>query len=473
MPRARLTESYIKSMPLPTRSLYELHWDTEIKGLVVRITKSGSRHFVFCYTIDGQNKRHTIGPWSPLTTNRLGSETNRKAGGTLTWARQEAGELRVQVGKGIDPSQQKKDARAGREAAKQVAAKEMTVAALADIYLKDHAKPNKRSWREDERRIELVIKPAWGARKAKSITRADVQQLVRPIALGDPENGVQPRLAEAGHRLALVRKMYSFAIDDEIVDTHPCLRMKLPGGKPKPRTRALTTAKELRILWRITDPKRIWTREPAKRRTAASLRDKRLTLGEGDALRLLVLTGARASEVCELPWAELDLDAGTWLLPAARSKNKRPNLVPLISEAVKVLRGRQEQAKGDYVFPAARRPHMVDENLSRPLREVCKELQRAGVHPRGKRGLRLGVEPFTPHDLRRTVETGMAAAKVPKEYRDRVLNHVDASVGGMHYNMHDYEDEKREALEKWWRRLDGMINDKESNVVPFHGRAAG
>ncbi|MCJ0824983.1 tyrosine-type recombinase/integrase [Luteimonas sp. 50] len=462
MPRAKLTESYIKSMPVPSGSLYELHWDTEVKGLTARITKGGSRHFVLAYTFDGKNKRFTIGRWMPPPSNRLGGPATREFVGTLDWARQEAKQLIGRIAAGHDPSQQKKDSRAAREAAKQQAAKEVTVATLADRYLKEWAKPNKRSWKEDERRIELVIKPTWGNRKAKEITRADVHQLIKPVAIGDPQNGIAPRLAEAGHRLALVRKMYSYALDEEIVEVHPCLRMKIPGGKPKPRTRALTTPKELRVLWRITDPESIWSRAPVKRRTAASLRDKRFAHGEGDALRLLLLTGARASEVCDLPWAELDLDAATWLLPAARSKNKRPNLIPLIPVAVDLLRRRRETVEGDHVFPAARSPHLVDENLSRPLREICKELQRAGFG-----GVLLGVDPFTPHDLRRTVETGMAAAKVPKEYRDRVLNHIDASVGGQHYNMYDYLDEKREALEKWWRRLEGMLQGEKSNVVPL------
>jgi hypothetical protein len=59
----------------------------------------------------------------------------------------------------------------------------------------------------------------------------------------------------------------------------------------------------------------------------------------------------------------------------------------------------------------------------------------------------------------------MAAAKVPKEYRDRVLNHLDSSVGGKHYNVHDYADEKREALEKWARRIETMLSPERDNVV--------
>jgi integrase len=166
-----------------------------------------------------------------------------------------------------------------------------------------------------------------------------------------------------------------------------------------------------------------------------------------------LLTGARACEVTELPWTEIDLEAATWALPASQSKNKRPHLIPLIPEALVMLRRRREEVSGAYVFPAARKAFMVDEHLSRPLKMISEKL----AH--------LGIAPFTTHDLRRTVETGMAAAKVPKEYRDRVLNHIDSSVGGVHYNMHDYEDEKREALEKWARRLEGLLTGAQSNVV--------
>jgi len=454
MAKLKLTEKYIATMP-PPRGHDRIDRDAETRGLAVRITESGARSFLFCYTFDGKERRWPLGPWAPRVSGRLGEDATRKAAGSLEWARQEVARLRLKVQSGIDPAAEKQEARAQRDAAKQQAAREITAATLADRYLTEWAKPKKRSWKEDERRLIAYIVPVWGTRKVKEITRADVDALVSPVAIGDEAKGIAPRPAEAGHRLALVRKMFSFALDKGIIDVHPCLRMKAPGGQPKPRTRALTTARELRVLWRITEPGSLWSRAPAKRRTSNRVRDCRFTQGEADALRLVLATGARASEVTELPWAELDLDAATWVLPAARSKNKRTNLIPLLPEAVAMLRRRREAVSGPYVFPAARSAHMVDEHLSRPLKAVCARLGR------------LGIAPFTTHDLRRTVETGMAASKVPKEYRDRVLNHVDASVGGMHYNMHDYEDEKREALDKWARRLESMLKGSVSNVVPL------
>jgi integrase len=417
----------------------------------VRVTQTGSRSFLFCYSHDGRERRMSLGPWSAPVSNRLGTPATRKAAGSLDWARQEAARLRLLVQSGTDPMEQKQSGRAEREAAKQLAARDISVEMLAVRYINEWAKPRKRTWPEDERRLNTIVVPAWGKRKAKAITRADVSALLAPVATGE---GM--RAAEAGARLALVRKLFSFALDQGIIDAHPCLRMQLPCGKPIPRTRALTTAQDLRVLWRITEPGSPWTRELAN----SALRKRRFIEAEADALRLLLLTGARASEVTDMPWSELDLDAATWALPASRSKNKRTHLVPLTPAAVTLLRRRQQTADSEYVFPATRRDHITDRNLSRPLKEVCRRLAAFG----------LAMAPFTPHDLRRTVETGMAASRVPKEYRDRVLNHVDSSVGGQHYNQYDFLDEKREALEKWSRRLEGMLTDTLATVVPLQAR---
>jgi integrase len=73
----------------------------------------------------------------------------------------------------------------------------------------------------------------------------------------------------------------------------------------------------------------------------------------------------------------------------------------------------------------------------------------------------------SPHDLRRTVETRMAELRIPKEIRDRVLNHIPSDVGSKHYNLHDYADEKREALEAWAVALDAIINPRPASVVPI------
>jgi integrase len=70
---------------------------------------------------------------------------------------------------------------------------------------------------------------------------------------------------------------------------------------------------------------------------------------------------------------------------------------------------------------------------------------------------RLTCPHFTAHDLRRTLETGLARLGVVREIRDRVLNHKPQGVGDQHYNRHDYAAEKRAALALWAKHVEGLI----------------
>jgi integrase len=75
------------------------------------------------------------------------------------------------------------------------------------------------------------------------------------------------------------------------------------------------------------------------------------------------------------------------------------------------------------------------------------------------------AEPPSPHDLRRTVGTRLAELRIPKEIRDRVLNHVSTDVGSKHYNLHDYSDEKRDALNRWARVVNTLVTGTGTAVV--------
>lgn len=445
------TEAAIAAILTPPPGKSRIHRFEGGTGLAIRAYDNGKKTFLYCYTSDELDARG-------MRIERRVSLDNlewSKGGGTLAVARDKVREL---AGKPLESNRQKIK-RLRQE--QQQSAKDITIAQLIPRYITEHAKPQKaeKSWKEDQSRLNRLVLPVWGERKVKDITRADVDAMVSPVAIGDPDNGIAPRPAEANHRLAVIRKMFSFAVDKGIIENHPCLRMRAPGGKIEPRDRTLKTQKELRLLWRITDTGSLWTkakRDGWPRGTPWEARG-RMSPAIADALRLVLYTGCRANEAAGLPWCEVDLDAGEWALPKERSKNKRANLIPLLPPVVEMLRERRELVTGEYVFPGHRASteHVNDKHLSEALRYSCARLQR------------IGLAPFTTHDLRRTVETGMAAARVPKEYRDRVLNHVDASVGGKHYNLHDYIDEKREALEAWVSRLEAMLKPERDNVVPI------
>lgn len=157
-------------------------------------------------------------------------------------------------------------------------------------------------------------------------------------------------------------------------------------------------------------------------------------------LRLLLLTGQRSSEVRELPIEELRLGGREplWSLPGSRVKNGLDHIVPLAPAVVEILRKQIGARKTGPVFPStSERSTFINKwALGTAVNRLF-----SGGH--------LDMPKWSPHDLRRTVETGMARLGIAREIRDRALNHIDQSVGARFYNVHEYRDELRQALTQW------------------------
>ena len=156
-----------------------------------------------------------------------------------------------------------------------------------------------------------------------------------------------------------------------------------------------------------------------------------------------------------MSWSEVD--GATWTIPPERAKNRIENRVPLGPMALETL----EQAKVfstagcDFVFPSS---YKTDHALSRAA--MGKAINRHWSE--------MGIETaFTPHDLRRTVRTGLAALGVSDVVAERVLGHKLQGLLAV-YNRHSYDQEKRQALQLWEAHLATITGDhRPDNVVQF------
>ena len=433
--RIHITDGFCRKASVKPGQRVTVYSDTETRGLCLVVTAAGSKSFAVRYTLKdgdeaGKQVRVTLGPYL---------ETNGKAVSTY---RKEAAKALGDAARGIDKASKRAEVRKGA-----------TIAELCARYMKEHA-PKKRSAAMDRNRIARYILPEWKHRKAASITRGDVRTLLAPIEFG--EKGLPPRPFEAIGVLALVKKLFSFAIDAEVVTQHPCARMKI--DRPEMDGRQLSAAHELRALWALTG-------------------DAYMPAQFAAALRFQLLTGSRPGEVFGMAWDELDLEANEWTLPVSRSKNKREHIVPLTFSLRAMIDTQadaqaEQQAEAEaagkkvrpsrFVFPAPRGGRVTDKRRGEILKAALQAFTEAGNV----------LASFTPHDLRRTAETVMAAAEVPKEYRDRLLNHVDNSVGGKHYNKHDYKSQKRDALLTLEREIENRRAPTPSagNVSCIHSR---
>src|SRR5439155_26507441 len=171
-------------------------------------------------------------------------------------------------------------------------------------------------------------------------------------------------------------------------------------------------------------------------------------------VKLLLLTAQRIGEVRTIAWADLDLDAAWWTIPAEHAKNKLAHRVPLSDSALAILRQLRElNAASPYVFPTTRA------SASGYLERVYKAIDRI------RRAS--GVKDFTPHDLRRTSASWMTSMGISRLAVSKVLNHAERGITAV-YDRHSYDPEKRQALDAWARRLEAIVTgEKPAKVVPL------
>lgn len=126
-----------------------------------------------------------------------------------------------------------------------------------------------------------------------------------------------------------------------------------------------------------------------------------------NAIRLLILTGARRGEVLSLEWGDLDLDQGLWNRPPHKSKDRKRKRIPLSTEALVLLNAMKEHAEAEFLFPTSNGTHMPD--LNRPwawLKEVT------------------GLKALRVHDLRHSFASVLISSGVPLEAIGKLLGHT-------------------------------------------------
>ena len=416
--RQILTDALCRAKP-PRSGRLEIA-DLRQAGLVLRVTSNGARSFAYRFRHPDTRKtlRATIGPY-PATT--------------LEAARKRAKEMAVQVSDGTNPIEARN--------AEREAAPTRTFRALADRYLKEHAERHKRprSAEEDRRNLAVHILPKWAKRDFRAIRRADIIEVIESI--------VSAGKHATGNRVhSLISKIFSFAIDADLLEANPAARLRKRGVEKVGR-RVLDDT-EIKIFWRgIVLP-------PVSRQV-------------GLALRLALLTAARASEIAGARKAELqDLDnpgQAAWLVPGERAKNKLDHLIPLAPLAIETIKAAIElSGESEYLFPTRLgRGGPIDRHtLTVAMVRFAKSLK-------GPAAKTWQQEIPTTHDLRRSCNSRLARMGIPKEIRDRTLNHITSlrDPESKHYNLYEFQTEKRQALSKWATEIEGTITP--AAVVPI------
>lgn len=280
----------------------------------------------------------------------------------------------------------------------------LTYGELVDAYVERHLKPNTRSWKLIRSNLLHPRLRHLRTRPIAGITKAELIEVLDSIvAAGTPQAALNV------HRC--LKMLWNWACDRDMVAHNPCDRIR-PPTKARERLRVLNNA-EIVAVWRAAE---------------------QLNPPFGQLVRLLLLTGQRRSEVAQMRWN--DISGDTWVIPPEVVKKDRPHAVPLTDSACLVLAGLPRFVDGEYAISTrgGRTPVSGFSKLKQQLDGLA------------------GIEPFTLHDLRRTVRSKLAELGIPREIARKVLNHEDGKIDRI-YNRHEYLAEKREALQRWAKHL--------------------
>jgi integrase len=384
-PPINISTRTLKSLK-PPDSGYEIYGDDEMRGFGVRITSAGAISFVLAYTVHGRERRLTIGRWPEFSVEA---------------ARREAIALREQISAGIDPLAEKQDHQ-------HVELESGSFAKFADQYMQLAAtRKRASSLRNDRQMLANIILPRLGRFQVRAITKRDVELL---------HASLKDTPYRANRVLALISSMFSLAIGWKLATENPAHKVQ-----------------------RFQEDKReTWLSiEQLKRLQSALCNYPDQTAA--DAIRLLIVTGSRESEVLTAEWPMFDFARAKWTKPSHHTKQKKIEHVSLSTAALAILtRLRARKLPGQYLFPGVKGGPRT--TIRRPWMQVLREAGLAEGHQvPGKR--RHAITIWKPlvriHDLRHTFASYLVSSGQSLHIVGKLLGHTQAATTMRYAHLDD------------------------------------
>jgi integrase len=403
-------------------------------GLFVRIrpvTDGGAVSFRLAYRIEGKQR------WATLTAE------------TLADARKERDTFKAQVKRGIDPSTEKrleKERQRQAQLAEQAElAKQQALINVRDLFERWAAtdlQNRKDGGKEIRRMFEKDVLPIIGGLAVVEVRKGHITEITDALLL----RGVN-RMAKL--ILALVRQMFRFAVDRDIIEFDPTasIRKAKIGGKSIERDRVLSDD-EIRALFR-------------------QLPDAHFMPSTECAIGIMLSTCCRVGELSKARWEHIDFAAKTWLIPDEHSKNGKPHTIYLSDFALAQFE-RLAQYRDSEVWLFTDRTgttHVCDKSISKQIndRQTDRNLSNRSAH---KDALRLTGGKWTPHDLRRTGATIMGNLGILPDVIEKCLNHTEQNKMKRVYQRQELKAEQADAWRKLGERL-ALLTGSADNVVLF------
>jgi integrase len=374
----KLTKRIVESTKPSEKEVFL--WDQEIRGFGVRIKPSGVKTYIVQYRNKyGQTRRYAIGRHGTWTTEN---------------ARKEARQLVAEADRGGDPSKIREQDRSA-----------LTMAELCKRYIEDYAEQHKkpRSIKSDRSNIDNHVIPLLGTQTVISITRGDIDAFKRAVKSGKTAKRevVGPRAVKnvqggpgaANRCLALLSKMFNLAEKWDIRPdgSNPCRHIEK--YKEHKLERFLSEAELGKLAEVLNEAERTQTENQ----------------NTTNAIRLLLFTGARSSEILTLKWEYVDFENQCLRLPDSKTGKKSIYLPPA---ALEILQSITQNPDNLYVLQGRNnKGHLI--NLRKPWHRIRKEA---------------GLNDVRIHDLRHSFASMAVAGGLSLPMIGALLGHTQAAT---------------------------------------------
>jgi integrase len=447
----KLTERKVETLTVEQSRKDRLVFDDDQRGLAVRVDESAragkpnGRTYLCQYSLHGRKWRLPLGACSALT---------------LANARDAAAAIMGDVARGMNPAAERKKA-AAAERAKRVRDR-LTLRVFIDDWERLRLAERRESYATETVR---ALHSAFGDHlddAAEDLDRAAVVRALDALTRRHKrkDGSGKPKGAPmAGRTAAYGHAMYSWGVKRGVVQSNPFADLPIDKSSTK-RERTPDDEEVGEILRAASEAPPPY----------------------GLIIHGLIFTGQRRRDVAGMTWGELSADLATWVIPGTRAKNGITHVVPL-SEPVRALiratlpedekealRVMVERRAGNaLVFPGAAG---VFAGWSKSKIELDKAIIEARAKAAAKAGTTAApLVPWTVHDLRRVIASGLQRLGVRFEVTESVLAHVSGSRGGVAgiYQRHDWATEKRAALDAWARHVMALVEQRPAaeNILVF------
>ncbi|MBA6390453.1 tyrosine-type recombinase/integrase [Colwellia sp. BRX10-3] len=418
--RKSLNAATIKAMKHKDKDLSDIE---ENEGLRVSCAKAGTKTFCYRYK-------------SPITNKLCQIKIGRFPSISLADARVKLQELKVIRNDGRCPASEQKIAKKDKAIIEKKLSSRMTVADVIELYLSQYIEDRtvdgkviagaRKQKGQDETRRTLYCDAVkeLGDRYAEDVTRKNIVNMI----MGIVERGSN---VQAGNVLREFNAAYEYSIGLE----------KFPDEFANPALLAKNSLRQAKVRLTSKRATRVFSdRELSK--FLNWLPSSAFTQTQKRILRFTLWTGCRTGEVCEAEWNDIDLNKATWHLKATKTDVER--YVQLSKQAIDFLRQLRLET-GKYLFPSFKTKLPIQQKAITEQAWLMRRDEKM-----------LDIEHWVPHDLRRTVRTGLSRLKCRNEVAEAVLGHARSGIEGT-YDLHKYEEDCKEWLQKWADHMDELI----------------